>query len=102
MTVLDVSRSGLKTKINQMRLKIKDHDLYSRTAGTATYALKKPNSSDDLNVGDIILVEFQLDNAKRSMVSKEVVIRWIDMPYIGIEFASIPEYDADLGFYMMS
>ena len=102
MTILDVSRSGIKTKINQMRLTPKDHDLYSRTAGTATFALKKLNSSDDLNVGDIILVEFQLDNAKRSMVSKEVVIRWIDMPYIGIEFTSIPEYDADLGFYMMS
>ncbi len=103
MEVLDVSRSGIKIKkINQMRLKIEDHDLSSRTAGKAAFALKILNSSDDLNVGDIILVEFQLDNAKRSMVSKEVVIRWIDKPYIGIEFTSIPEFDADLGFYMMS
>ncbi len=78
MTVLDVSRSGLKSKINQMRLQIND------------------------NVGDIISVEFQLDDAKRSMVSKEVVIRWIDRPYIGVEFTSIPKLEADLGFYMMS
>jgi len=102
MTVLDVSRSGIKTKMNQMRLKIKDHDLSSKTAEKVTFALKILNSSDDLNVGDIIFVEFQLDNAKRSMVRKEVVIRWIDMPYIGVEFTSIPKFDADLGFYMMS
>lgn len=101
MIVVDVSRSGIKTKVNQMRLIIKDHDFYSRTAGKNTPAPKKLTSSDDLNVGDKILVEFQLDNAKRSMVSKEVVIRWIDMPYIGVEFTSIPEFDADLGFYMM-
>lgn len=102
MTVLDVSRSGLKSKLNQMRLQIKDHDFSSRTVEKVTFALKIQTSSDDLNVGDIISVEFQLDNAKRSMVSKEVVIRWIDRPYIGVEFTSIPKFDADLGFYTMS
>ena len=102
MTVLDVSRSGLKTKISQMRLKIKDHDFSVRTAGKATFAHKIQTSSDDLNVGEILMVEFQLDNAKRSMVSREVVIRWIDMPYIGVEFTSTPKLDADLGYYIMS
>jgi len=102
MTVLDVSRSGLKTKISQMRLKIKDHDFSGRTAGKDIFDHKIQTSSQDLHVGNILLVEFQLDNAKRSMVSKEVIIRWIDMPYIGVEFTSIPEFDADLGYYMMS
>jgi len=102
MTVLDVSRSGLKTKISQMRLKIKDHDFSGRTTRKVDFDHKIQTSSDDLNVGNILLVEFQLDNAKRSMVTKEVVIRWIDMPYLGVEFTTIPKLDADLGYYMMS
>lgn len=102
ITVLDVSRSGLKTKVSQMRLKIKDHDFSAGTPQKATFGHKVQASSDDLNVGDILMVEFQLDNPKRSMVSKEVAIRWVDMPYIGVEFTTIPKFDADLGYYMMS
>ena len=102
ITVLDVSRSGLKTKVSQMRLKIKDHNFSSRAAGEATFAHKIQTSSQDLHLGDILMVEFQLDNPKRSMIRKEVIIRWIDMPYIGVEFTTIPKFDAELGYYMMS
>ena len=100
MTILDVSRSGLKTKINRMRLKVKDHD-FSVGAGKSTFGYKIQASSDDLDVDDIILVEFQLDNEKRSSISRKAVIRWVDLPYIGVEFTSTPIFDADLGYYMM-
>ena len=102
MTVLDVSRSGLKTKISKMRLKLKDQDLSIRKAGKDAFAHKLQTSSQDLLVGDLLVVEFQLDNQKRSMVRKEVFIRWRDLPYIGVEFSTTPKYDADLGYYMMS
>lgn len=101
ITILDISRSGLKTKLHQMRLKIKDHDFSGGTAEKADFGYKTRNSSEDLNVDDIILVEFQLDNPKRSLISRKVVIRWVDMPYIGVEFTTIPRLDADLGYYLM-
>ena len=101
MNILDISRSGLKTKINRMRLKVKDHD-FSLEAGKSTFGYKIQASSDDLDVDDIILVEFQLDNVKRSRISRKAVIRWVNLPYIGVEFTSKPILDSDLGYYMMS
>ena len=101
MNVLDISRSGLKTKISRLRLKVKDHDI-SGGAGKSTFDYKIQASSDDLDVDDIILVEFHLNNVKRSRISRKAVIRWVDLPYIGAEFTSIPILDADLGYYMMN
>jgi hypothetical protein len=101
MTVLDISRSGVKTKISRLRLKVKDHDI-SGGAGKSTFDYKIQASSDDLDVDDIILVEFHLNNAKRSRIHRKAVIRWENLPYIGAEFTSIPILDADLGYYMMS
>ena len=101
MTILDISRSGLKTKINRMRLKVKDHDL-SLGAEKSTFDYEIQDSSDDLDVDDIILVDFELDNVKRSRISREAVIRWVDLPYAGVEFTSKPILDSDLGYYMMS
>jgi hypothetical protein len=101
MTILDISRSGLKAKTNRMRLKVKDHD-FSLGAGKSTFDYKIQASSDNLDVDDIILVEFQLDNLKRSRISRKAVIIWVDLPYIGVEFTSTPILDADLGYYMMS
>jgi hypothetical protein len=101
MTILDVSRSGLKTKINRMRLKVKDHD-FSVGAGKSTFDSKIQASSDDLDVDDIILVEFQLDNVKSSRISRKAVLRWVDLPYFGVEFTSTPIFDTDLGYYIMN
>jgi hypothetical protein len=101
MNILDISRSGIKAKINRMRLKVKDHDL-SLGAKEPTFDYEIQDSSDDLDVDDIILVDFELDNVKRSRVSREAVIRWVDLPYVGVEFTSTPILDADLGYYMMS
>ena len=101
MTILDISRSGIKAKINRTRMKVKDHDL-SLEAKESTFDYEIQDSSDDLDLDDIILVEFHLDNVKSSRISRKAVIRWIDLPYVGVEFTSTPIFDADLGYYMMS
>jgi len=101
MTVLDVSRSGLRLEISHMQLKIKEHDISVITGKQATFDHKIRKPVDDINVGDQLLVEFHLDDTKKTLIKKEVILRWIKMPYIGVEFSSKSLYDGSLGFYMM-
>jgi c-di-GMP-binding flagellar brake protein YcgR len=76
MTVLDMSRTGLKIKLNVKR---------------------------ELKVGDKLFLEFRLDDAQRTLIQKEVVIKKIFGLELGVEFTSIhPSNPSDraLGFYM--
>ena len=101
MTVLDVSRAGLRLEISHLELKIKEHDVSAITGEQATFEHKIRKPVDEINVGDKILVEFRLDDTKKTLIKKEVIIRWMKMPYIGVEFSSQSLYDGSLGFYMM-
>jgi len=101
MTVLDVSRTGLRLEISHMQLKMKEHDISVITGKQATFEHKIQKPADDINVGDELLVEFRLDDTKKTLIKKEVIIRWMKMPYIGVEFSSKSLYDGSLGFYMM-
>lgn len=77
MVVRDVSRLGLLIRV-----------------GDATH----------LNVGDMLEVEFQLDDKRRSPIHKEVIIRKIAGYDLGTEFASIDAGNASdkaIGFYLM-
>jgi hypothetical protein len=101
MTVLDVSRVGLRLEMCHVKLKIKEHDVSGITYELATFEHKIKKPVDEINVGDKLLVEFRLDDTKKTLVKKEVIIRWMKMPYIGVEFSSQSLYDGSLGFYMM-
>ncbi len=100
LTIKDVSRSGLKSKLTLMRLKIKQHDLSGREDKGGSFDFEMQNSEIDLDVGDKLLVEFHLDDGQRSLIKKEAIIRWINMPYIGVEFSSSELFDKALGFFM--
>jgi hypothetical protein len=52
------------------------------------------------NRGDVLKVAFKLDDAKRSLVEKKVVIRSISPPFFGTEFAPTETLDKALGFYL--
>lgn len=73
MTVLDLSRSGMKIKLNF-----------------------KPN----MQIGDKLLLTFNLDDAQHSQVQKEVVVRSIHDTVLGVEFTSQEHYDK-LGSYLL-
>ena len=76
MVVKDISRSGLRCKLN---------------------------SRINLKVGDTILVEFHLDDRQRSHIKKEAVVRIITNNEIGVEFSSMDPSDISdkrLGFYL--
>jgi len=77
MVVNDVSRNGLSIRVND-----------------ATY----------MKIGDILEVNFKLDDTKRSVIQKEVVIRKIVGYDLGTEFVSIDAGNASdkaIGFYLM-
>jgi len=75
MTVRDLSTTGMKLQING------DHGCVA---------------------GDVIKVEFYLDDTQRSLVRKKVIIRNIIGKEIGTELAPTEAVDKALGFYLFS
>jgi hypothetical protein len=75
MTVKDVSTTGLKIQIN---------------------------ARHNFIVGDVILVEFNLDDSHRTLIKKKVIARNIFGQNIGTEFAPTEAIDKALGFYLFS
>jgi hypothetical protein len=75
MTVRDVSTSGLKLKLNVHQ---------------------------NFVIGDEMQVEFHLDDARRTLITKKVIIRNQHGQYIGVEFAPFEAVDKALGFYLFS
>jgi len=78
ITVKDLSRSGIKIKLNVEK---------------------------DFKIGDILLVEFQLNDKQRSLIKKNAVIKKISDSDLGLEFKSIDSYDPSdkaIGFYMFA
>jgi hypothetical protein len=59
-------------------------------------------SDNDCVVGDVIQVEFHTDDAQRAFIKKKVVIRSINGPTIGTEFAPTEGIDKALGFYLFN
>ena len=102
MTVINLSRSGLKLKISPTNLKIRQHGTNGITEEEAAFDHNNQKPVPDLNVGDKLLVEFHLDDGQRSLIRKEVAIVWINIPYIGVKFCHEDLYDADLGFYLLA
>lgn len=50
--------------------------------------------------GDMLKVAFHLDDAQRSPVQKKVIVRSINPPHVGAEFAPTEVIDKALGFYL--
>ena len=75
MTVEDISANGLKLKLN---------------------------ASHNCAVGDQMQVEFNLDDRHRTVITKRVIVRNINGPFIGAEFGPAEALDKALGFYLFS
>jgi transcription elongation factor Elf1 len=55
-----------------------------------------------VNIGDELLVKFNLDDAKRSFIRKKVVVRFATDNLIGSEFTELALYEKELGFYLLA
>lgn len=54
-----------------------------------------------IKLGSKMMVEFVLDDSKRSVVKKQVVVRRVNNTHIGCEFVGEGDSDKTLGFYLM-
>jgi len=55
----------------------------------------------DLRMNDKLRVEFQLDDARQTPISKDVLVKNIDGINIGVAFSRAESDDPALGFYLM-
>lgn len=55
----------------------------------------------DIQTGDRLQVSFTLDDAKRSVIKRKVLAKYVKSRDIGVEFVNPPEYDKELGFYLI-
>lgn len=75
MTVRDISIGGLKLRVT---------------------------NPGKFSVGDILHLEFRLDDAHRSLLQKKAIVRNVDGVHVGVEFAISEATDKALGFYLFS
>jgi hypothetical protein len=75
MTVMDISSSGLKLRLNVGR---------------------------NFDVGDRLKVEFKLDDKRRTRIDKNVVVQNVSDNYVGVVFAPGQPDDPALGFYLLN
>ena len=60
------------------------------------------NGNHGCEVGDVLKVEFYLDDYQRSLVRKKVIVRNVFKSEIGTELAPTEAVDKALGFYLFS
>lgn len=58
--------------------------------------------SNRIEVNDFLDIRFTLDDLKKSLVERRVVVRERQAAYILADFYNPPPYSKDLGFYLMS
>ena len=75
MRVVDISSTGLKIKFNVSR---------------------------NLKIGEILKVEFHLDDKRRTPMTKQVTVRNVHKNLVGTSFDPSDLDDPNLGFYLMS
>ena len=62
----------------------------------------KITKSHHIKVNDFLDIQFTLDNMKKSLIERRIVVRRIKNNYIDAEFYNPPPYAKSLGFYLMS
>ena len=62
----------------------------------------KVKASHSFSVGDLLKVEFRLDDYKKTLILKNVLIRNMNLLFIGTEFPINEEVGKDLGFYLFN
>lgn len=60
------------------------------------------SKSHRIQVNDFLDIQFVLDDIKKSLVERRIVVREIKGNYIDADFYNPPPYAKDLGFYLMS
>lgn len=60
------------------------------------------NRANELKPEDFLDIQFVLDDLKRSVIKRQIVLKDIEGDYVRAEFYNPPPYAANLGFYMIN
>ncbi|MFC1887041.1 hypothetical protein ACFLZM_08305 [Thermodesulfobacteriota bacterium] len=96
LIVKDVSKSGIRFQMYQPNVNVIQHGLSS---GTDVSVDQETSKDITLQVGDQVLIEFRLNDTKKSMIKENGVVRWISGSLVGAQFTD-KNPDPALGFYM--
>lgn len=55
----------------------------------------------DLSKNDVLKLRFQLDDSRKTVINRLVIVQYIRGRYVGCQFTDQKSYDGDLGFYLM-
>ncbi len=75
MTVVNISRNGVRLRFNTM---------------------------PDFRIGDLINVEFMLDDTRQTLINRDVLVQNIAPPFAGVKFYRRHHLDNVIGFYLFS
>jgi hypothetical protein len=92
-----------KTSLRGMFWKTTSPDVYQNVTVcdlTLDGCLILASDKHALQQDEYIKLSFRLDDAKRTRIEREAVVRRIKENYIGCQFVGKPAYDPDLGFYI--
>lgn len=95
----DVELHGtcLVKKINKLcNIVIKN---ISRSGLRVDYFIVDRKNMSILELGDVVIVEFKLDDRKKKLISKKCAVRLKMDGWIGVEFMD-NDYEQDIGFYL--
>ena len=56
----------------------------------------------DVKKGDKLKIKFNLDNAKKTLIEKQVIVKIVIDQYVGCEFQDLALEEKELGFYLFS
>ncbi len=62
----------------------------------------KNTDSVEVKTGTTLRVKFNLDNIKKTLIEKDVIVKIVKDRYVGCEFKNLALEEKELGFYLFS
>lgn len=101
MTVKNISWKGFKLKISSYEHCIKAHDLDCHRYECEDHQSRSIFVRNFLKVGELITIEFFLDDPKMSFISRPVNVIWLRGDEVGVELCEPEALEPSIRFYLI-
>jgi len=101
MTIKDISWQGFKLRVSGPEPSIREHDLHRHRYDRENHGDMSLFVHDYLRVGELIAIEFFLDDPKMSFIARDVFIKWIKNNHMGVELRYPEAFEPSLRFYLL-
>lgn len=101
MTIRDLSWQGFKLEVGTLEPGIREHDVNRHRYDRENHGHRSLFMHDCLRVGELITIEFFLDDPKMSFIAREVFIKWIRNKQMGVELRHPEAFEPSIRFYLL-